>query len=96
MRIIKRMRESDISELKDLLMGDGWEYDSDDFFWSVYGFGVSVNGDVVFVGTGDDYDDLLWEGSVEDFIGGYMGVSGSPGRHGTLTINHRNYKAIWR
>ena len=94
--IKKRRRGSDISALRDILIDDGWEYDSDDFFWSVYGFGVSVNGNVVFVGTGKDYDDAIWEGSINDFINGYMGVSGRPGKFGTIEIDHVEYNAYWR
>lgn len=98
MIVIKRKRESrasDLEDLKDILLNDGWTYESDDFFWTEYGFGVSVEENAVFVGTGDEYNEAVWEGSIRNFINGYRGVSGRPGRYGVIDIDFEEYTADW-
>ena len=91
-----KFSEANLFDLEDFLTSDGtWEKEDDDFYWTIYGFGLYIDGDSIEVGTGEEYMILLWKGSLNDFVRKYGGCHGRPGRYGIIEIGGEEYEAEW-
>ena len=59
--------------LERTLANDGWNDDGDGFYWHEKGFGLFIdqNKNYVEITTGEDYEKILWKGTIEQFENGY-------------------------